>query len=131
MGCALASVNQPCQAQRMHPSRFVRSSFSLARRLIARCFGTTTIPLSQSFFHALSAVFPAGETFFVKSVTHFRAQIKAEHPCLWGQVQLFLKQESAHSAVHAKWNARIAEQSPGHPMLTAEQEVEDHMKLFR
>lgn len=83
------------------------------------------------FFHALSTTFPAGETFFVKSVINFGTRLQAEHPELWRQVQLFLKQEGAHSAVHEQWNARIAEESPGHPMLDAEHQTEKRLKRTR
>lgn len=88
-------------------------------------------PALTEFFHALSATFPAGETFFVKSVINFRDHLKAAHRELWSQVQLFLKQESAHSAIHDQWNARIAEENPSHPMLTEEKSVEKHVKALR
>merc|ERR1711920_1145260 len=88
-------------------------------------------PALTEFFHALSATFPAGETFFVKSVINFRDHLKAAHRELWSQVQLFLKQESAHSAIHDQWNARIAEENPSHPMLTEEKSVEHRVKQLR
>jgi predicted metal-dependent hydrolase len=58
-------------------------------------------------FHALSATFPAGEAFFMDSVRHFEGQLRHQHPALWGDVVLFLKQEALHSAQHEKWNRRI------------------------
>ena len=53
-------------------------------------------------FHALSITFPAGETFFIDSVLHYGARIKAEAPKLWKQVRLFFRQEGMHTALHEK-----------------------------
>ena len=53
-------------------------------------------------FHALSITFPAGETFFIDSVLHYGARIKAKAPELWEQVRLFFRQEGMHTAVHEK-----------------------------
>ena len=55
-------------------------------------------------FHALSITFPAGETFFIDSVLHYGARIKAKFPELWGQIRGFLRQEGMHTSVHEKWN---------------------------
>ena len=64
-------------------------------------------PVLTEFFHALSITFPAGETFFIDSVLHYAPVIKAKHPKLFADVDMFFKQEAAHTFVHEKWNERI------------------------
>jgi predicted metal-dependent hydrolase len=79
-------------------------------------------------FHALSATFPAGEAFFMKSVRHYELQLREQDPDLWQDVLLFLKQEAIHSAQHEKWNRRIAAEY-GHPMEELERMVETVMQF--
>ena len=55
----------------------------------------------------LSAVFPDGEDFFVRSVRHFRDQI--DDPELKKQVAGFIGQEAVHGREHREVNERFAE----------------------
>ncbi|HWE54946.1 MAG TPA: metal-dependent hydrolase [Acidimicrobiales bacterium] len=56
---------------------------------------------------ALSAVFPDGEDFFVRSVRRFRDQVT--EPELKRQVAGFIGQESVHGREHRVFNDRLAE----------------------
>lgn len=56
---------------------------------------------------ALSAVFPDGEDFFVRSVRRFRDQVS--DPELKRQVAGFIGQESVHGREHRVFNDRLAE----------------------
>jgi predicted metal-dependent hydrolase len=56
---------------------------------------------------ALSAVFPDGEDFFVRSVRHFRDQIS--DPELKRQVAGFIGQEAMHGREHRAFNDRLHE----------------------
>ena len=56
---------------------------------------------------ALSAVFPDGEDFFVRSVRRFRAEIT--DPELKRQVAGFIGQEAMHGREHRAFNNRLAE----------------------
>ena len=56
---------------------------------------------------ALSAVFPDGEDYFVRSVRHFRDQIT--DPDLKRQVAGFIGQESVHGREHRAFNDRLGE----------------------
>lgn len=56
---------------------------------------------------SLSAVFPDGEDFFVRSVRHFRDQIS--NPELKRQVSGFIGQEAMHGREHRMFNERLAE----------------------
>src|SRR5207249_7156479 len=55
----------------------------------------------------LSAVFPDGEDYFVRSVRQFRDQI--EDPALKRQVAGFIGQEAMHGREHRAFNDRLAE----------------------
>lgn len=59
------------------------------------------------FYAMLSAVFPEGEDFFVRSVRHYRDQIT--DPVLKRQVAGFIGQEAMHSKEHAAFNGRLSE----------------------
>src|SRR5207302_9953995 len=54
---------------------------------------------------ALSAVFPDGEDFFVRSVRHFRDQVS--DPALKRQVAGFIGQEAMHGREHRALNDRL------------------------
>jgi predicted metal-dependent hydrolase len=87
-------------------------------------------PVLTEFFHALSITFPAGETFFIDSVLHYAPVIKAKHPKLFADVDMFFKQEAAHTFVHEKWNERI-EAEFGHPMDDIDAEIEEKLQGVR
>ncbi len=59
----------------------------------------------------LSALFPEGEAFFVRSVRHYRDRI--DDPVLKRQVAGFIGQEANHAREHAEFNARL--QALGYP----------------
>ncbi|MCW5829799.1 MAG: metal-dependent hydrolase [Deltaproteobacteria bacterium] len=63
-------------------------------------------PFATRFIESLSMFFPDGETFFVKSVLHYRDRIT--DPELKKQVAAFAGQEHIHSTEHQKYNARAA-----------------------
>jgi len=65
---------------------------------------------------ALSAVFPDGEDYFVRSVRHFRDEIT--DPVLKKQVAGFIGQESIHGREHRGFNDRLGEL--GYPTKTFE-----------
>ncbi len=55
----------------------------------------------------LSAVFPDGEDYFVRSVRHYRGDLS--DPVLKGQVAGFIGQEASHGREHRLLNLRLAE----------------------
>ncbi len=63
--------------------------------------------LTSHLTAALSAVFPEGEEFFVRSVRRFRDQIT--DPVLKRQVAGFMGQEAVHGREHRDFNLRLAE----------------------
>lgn len=67
----------------------------------------------------LSAVFPPGEDFFIRSVKHFRADIT--DPELFDQVAGFIGQELTHGREHRELNDRL--QDMGYPTHNADRAV--------
>jgi predicted metal-dependent hydrolase len=63
--------------------------------------------IQSHFAAALSAVFPEGEEFFVRSVRRFRDQI--DDPQLKRQVAGFIGQEAMHGREHRAFNERLDE----------------------
>jgi uncharacterized protein len=63
-------------------------------------------PLAVAFYSALSAAFPHGEAFFVRSVAHFSKQLPPE---LKVEVEAFVRQEALHSREHALFNDGIGQ----------------------
>jgi predicted metal-dependent hydrolase len=80
-------------------------------------------PVVTEFFHALSITFPAGETFFIDTVLHYAPRLQKTHAALYGDVELFFKQEAAHTYIHERWNARIHDEF-GHDMDQVEKRIE-------
>jgi predicted metal-dependent hydrolase len=64
-------------------------------------------PIMSNVLMVLSAMFPDGEDFFVRSVRHFRDQIT--DPELKKQVQGFIGQEAVHGREHRAFNDKLAQ----------------------
>jgi predicted metal-dependent hydrolase len=69
--------------------------------------------VTSHFMAALSAVFPEGENFFIRSVKHYRDQVT--DPVLKEQVSGFIGQEVTHGREHRAFNAHLA--TLGYPAL--------------
>jgi predicted metal-dependent hydrolase len=61
-------------------------------------------PVGTTFFNALSATFPQGETFFIEAVRRFRDE--AQSP-LREQIAAFVQQEAMHTREHVVFNKLI------------------------
>ena len=97
-------------AQTSNPARKVptrRISFEESLQAIPKHFGGDEDLVSSHVAAGLSAVFPDGEDFFVRSVRHFRDQIT--DPELKRQVSGFIGQEAMHGREHRAFNDRLAE----------------------
>jgi len=84
-------------------------------------------PAVSAYFNALSALFPAGETFFCDSVRALRDRV--DDPKLLAEVKEFLAQEAIHSREHHIYNKRITEQ--GYPMDKLERRSEQMQAMGR
>lgn len=62
---------------------------------------------SSHYFNVQSLLFPLGERFFIRSVRHFREQVR--DPVLQQQVAGFIAQEAMHGREHDAYNAALAD----------------------
>lgn len=76
-------------------------------------------PVMSHIVATLSALFPEGEDFFVRSVRRFRDQI--DDPLLKRQVAGFIGQEANHGREHRSFNAHLA--SLGYPSASIDRMV--------
>lgn len=91
--------------ERKVPTRRMALEASFAS--VPRHFAQNGDLLDSHLTSALSAVFPDGEDFFVRSVRHFRDHIA--DPELKRQVGGFIGQEAIHGREHRAFNDRLAE----------------------
>ncbi len=92
-------------AERKVPTR--RISFEETLRNLPKHFAADEDLILSHLAASLSAVFPDGEDFFVRSVRHYRSQIT--DPELKAQVSGFIGQEAMHGREHRAFNDRLAE----------------------
>ncbi len=98
-------MNQTSNPDRTVPTR--RMSFDESLQEVPRHFAEDGDLIGSHLVAGLSALFPDGEDFFVRSVRHFRDQI--EDPVLKRQVAGFIGQEAMHGREHRALNDRFAE----------------------
>lgn len=89
----------------MVPTR--RISFEESLQDLPRHFAADGDLILSHLAASLSAVFPDGEDFFVRSVRHFRSEIV--DPDLRRQVAGFIGQEALHGREHRAFNDRLDE----------------------
>ena len=80
---------------------------------VPRHFAAEGDLVTSHFIAALSALFPEGENFFIRSVRHYRDQIT--DPRLKEQVAGFIGQEVVHGREHGAFNEHLA--TLGYPAL--------------
>jgi predicted metal-dependent hydrolase len=100
---SVAAVSQTRDPHRSIPTR--RISFEESLKTLPKHFADGDLVMSH-VLAALSAVFPDGEDYFVKSVRHFRDQVT--DPELKRQVAGFIGQEALHGREHRALNDRLA-----------------------
>jgi predicted metal-dependent hydrolase len=98
-------VTQTSNPERKVPTR--RISFEESLRELPKHFAADGDLILSHLAASLSAVFPDGEDFFVRSVRHYRDQIS--DPQLKRQVAGFIGQEALHGREHRAFNARLDE----------------------
>ena len=116
-------LTQTSNPERKVPTR--RISFEESLQTVPKHFAADGDLIQSHVAASLSAVFPDGEDFFVKSVRHFRDQIT--DPTLKRQVAGFIGQEAMHGREHRAFNDRLAEL--GYPTKQAERFTEKGLAL--
>jgi len=114
---------QTSNPDRKVPTR--RMSFEESLQRVPKHFANDGDLVSSHVAAGLSAVFPDGEDYFVRSVRHFRDQIT--DPELKRQVAGFIGQEAMHGREHRAFNARLAEL--GYPTHRIEKLTRAGLKL--
>ena len=97
------AIDQTTHPERKVPTR--RISFEASLQDLPRHFAADGDLITSHVAAGLSAVFPDGEDFFVRSVRHFRDQIT--DPELKRQVAGFIGQEAMHGREHRAFNDRL------------------------
>lgn len=101
----MTQTTQTTKPQRKVPTR--RISFEEAMQTVPKHFAQDEDLIRSHIIVSLSAVFPDGEDYFVRSVRHFRDQIT--DPDLKRDVNGFIGQEATHGREHRIFNDRLAE----------------------
>ncbi len=117
-------MQQTSNADRVVPTRRMNLDDDLAQ--VPKHFAEGGDIVTSHFFVALSATFPDGEDFFVKSVRHFRDQIT--DPVLKRQVAGFIGQEAMHGREHRVLNRRL--QELGYPIERLEAFTKWNNEMF-
>ena len=118
------STDTPVTARdRKVPTR--RISFEESLEDLPRHFAADGDLIASHIAAALSAVFPDGEDFFVRSVRHFRDQVT--DPALKRQVAGFIGQEAMHGREHRALNDRL--DALGYPTKLVERLVERGLRI--
>jgi predicted metal-dependent hydrolase len=107
-------MTQTSNPERKVPTR--RMSFEESLQNIPKHFAADGDLILSHLAAALSAVFPDGEDYFVRSVRHYRDQIT--DPELKRQVTGFIGQEAMHGREHRAFNDRLDEL--GYPVKRVE-----------
>ncbi|HEX3796664.1 MAG TPA: metal-dependent hydrolase [Acidimicrobiales bacterium] len=107
-------MTQTSNPDRKVPTR--RMSFEESLRELPKHYAADGDLIGSHLAAGLSAVFPDGEDFFVRSVRHFRDQIT--DPALKRQVAGFIGQEAVHGREHRVFNDRLDEL--GYPVKRVE-----------
>jgi len=115
-------TESPSSSERAVPTRRVR--FDRADTALPRHFVGDDLVMSH-VVAVLSATFPNGEDFFVRSVRHYRSEI--DDPELRVLVRGFSAQESIHGREHRAFNERLAEL--GYPTRLIDRFVERALRL--
>ncbi|HZN12634.1 MAG TPA: metal-dependent hydrolase [Acidimicrobiales bacterium] len=116
-------MTQTSNPDRKVPTR--RISFEESLQEVPRHFAADGDLVLSHVAAGLSAVFPDGEDFFVRSVRNYRDQIT--DPELKRQVNGFIGQEAMHGREHRAFNNRLAEL--GYPTKQVERFTRFGLKL--
>lgn len=97
-------TTQTSTTEREVPTR--RISFEESLQTVPKHFADEGDLVGSHLMASLSAVFPDGEDFFVRSVRHYRAAVT--DPGLKVQVSGFIGQEAVHGREHRAFNDHLA-----------------------
>lgn len=82
-------------------------------------------PVATAFFNALSAVFPHGETFMIRSMILWQEKVP---PALAREVRAFIEQEADHSREHVAMNKGLVD--AGYDIGPLDRKIRGFVRLF-
>lgn len=82
-------------------------------------------PYATAFFNALSAVFPHGETFMIRSMIPWQEHVP---PALAREVSAFIEQEAGHSREHVAMNRGLIE--AGYDIEPLDRRIRGFVRFF-
>lgn len=103
----------------------VSRGFRVARKAELQRHWVRSDPFATAFFNALSAVFPHGETFMIRSMITWEDRVPSE---LGGEVSAFIEQEAGHSREHISMNRALIE--AGYDVEPLERKIKAFVRFF-
>lgn len=103
----------------------VARGFRVATQLEPQRHWVRSDPFATAFFNALSAVFPHGETFMIRSMIAWEERVP---PALRHQVSAFIEQEAGHSREHVAMNKVLIE--AGYDVEPLERKIKAFVRFF-
>jgi len=82
-------------------------------------------PYATAFFNALSAVFPHGETFMIRSLVPWTERVPQP---LRGEVEAFIEQEAGHSREHVAMNKALI--GAGYDIAPLDRKIKAFVSVF-
>jgi uncharacterized protein len=103
----------------------VPRAFRVARNTKRQRHWVRADPFATAFFNALSAVFPHGETFMIRSMAAWENRLP---PRLRAEVSAFIEQEAGHSREHVAMNKALIE--AGYDVQPLERKIKAFVRFF-
>lgn len=103
----------------------VPRGFSVARDAVKQRHWVRDDPYATAFFNALSAVFPHGETFMIRSMIPWADRVP---PALALEVSAFIEQEAGHSREHVAMNRGLIE--TGYDIEPLDRRIRSFVRFF-
>ena len=103
----------------------VPRGFSVARDAVKQRHWVREDPYATAFFNALSAVFPHGEAFMIRSMIPWADRVP---PALALEVSAFIEQEAGHSREHVAMNRGLIE--AGYDIEPLDRRIRGFVRFF-
>ncbi|MGB5076397.1 MAG: metal-dependent hydrolase [Sphingorhabdus sp.] len=105
--------------------KIVPRGFRAVRNTLSERHWVRKDPYATAFFNALSAVFPHGETFMIRSLVPWVERVP---PSLGQEVNAFIEQEAGHSREHVAMNRGLVD--AGYDIEPLDRKIRGFVKFF-
>jgi uncharacterized protein len=103
----------------------IARGFRAATSAVAQRHWVRQDPYATAFFNALSAVFPHGETFMIRSLMPWVGRVP---PSLKADVEAFIEQEAGHSREHVAMNKALID--AGYDIAPLDRKIRGFVAFF-